>query len=312
MITKTVKESSKFQYDGSYNFLEIAHKTAKADRKSYYSKSRPGSLQRLQRTIWPNLKQPIFLIGSPRSGTTFLGDCLGKIPEISYHFEPVATKVAANFVYTNQWNFNQAKAYYYRVYRWLMRLHLDGDLRFAEKTPRNCFIIDFLSQAFPEAQFIHIIRDGRDTALSHSKKPWMQAASAESHKFEPGGFPIGPYARFWVEPDRVNEFESTSDIHRCIWAWKRHTESAIQSLNKLSKSMVHELRYESLVANPAEDSERLLNFLGIADKTSRNYFRKAVSTANSHSVGQWRKELAEQQLHFIESEAGSLLAKLGY
>ncbi|MGK7920781.1 MAG: sulfotransferase, partial [Trichodesmium sp.] len=206
------------------NIVEWAKKTAKADRKQYQSQTRPISISRLVFFLIPNLRRPIFIIGSPRSGTTFLGNCLGSLPEISYHFEPVATKAAARYIYEKIWGITKGKWFYGSVYGWLMRLYLDADLRFAEKTPRNCFLIDFLATAFPKAQFIHIIRDGRDAALSHSKKPWLQAAQAKSSQREPGGYRHGPYPRFWVEVDRSQEFRDTTDIHRCIWAWRRHTE----------------------------------------------------------------------------------------
>lgn len=290
-----------------------AEKTAVADRKYYQPQNRPVSINRLWHLAVPNLSRPIFLVGSPRSGTTFLGSCIGDLPEISYHFEPVATKAAARYVYNQDWNFAKAKGVYQRVYAWLMRLHADGDLRFADKTPRNCFLIDFLHQAFPDAQFVHIIRDGRDAALSHSKKPWMQAAQANSTKYEPGGYRYGPYARFWVEAERVAQFESTSDIHRCIWAWRRHTESVLQVVaSQLSQQQYHELRYEQLVTHPEAEAERLLDFLDITAQTSRQRFYQAMSKARPDSVGLWKKELSTKQLQQVEQEAGPLLRKLNY
>lgn len=289
-----------------------ARKTAAADRRYYQPQNRPVSLNRLWHLIVPDLSRPVFVVGSPRSGTTFLGSCVGELPEISYHFEPVATKAAARYVYNQEWDFAKAKNVYQRVYAWLMRLHADGDLRFADKTPRNCFVIDFLHQAFPDAQFIHIIRDGRDAALSHSKKPWMQAAQAKSTKHEPGGYRYGPYARFWVEAERVAQFESTSDIHRCIWAWRRHTESALQAVAQLPKQQYHELRYEHLVTDSNAEAERLLDFLGITAQTSRQRFYQKMAKARPDSVGVWKKELSTEQLRQVEQEAGSLLRKLNY
>lgn len=289
-----------------------ARKTAAADRRYYQPQHRPVSINRLWHLIVPNLSRPIFVVGSPRSGTTFLGSCIGALPEISYHFEPVATKAAARYVYDQAWDFARARGVYQRVYAWLMRIHADGDLRFAEKTPRNCFLLDFLHRAFPDAQFVHIIRDGRDAALSHSKKPWMQAAQAKSTKHEPGGYRYGPYARFWVEAERVAQFESTSDIHRCIWAWRRHTESVLAVAPNFSKDQYHELRYENLVINPKAEAEQLLNFLNITGQTSRQRFYQAISKVRPDSVGLWKKELSPEQLQQVEQEAGNLLQKLNY
>ncbi len=294
------------------NFLSWTKQTILEDRRSYKRKIRPISTRRVKAMWAPNLRQPLFIIGSPRSGTTFLGSCVAELPEMSYHFEPVATKAAARYVHNGLWDVVKAEKFYRTVYAWLMRLHLDGDLRFAEKTPRNCFLISFLYQAFPDAQFIHIVRDGRDAALSHSKKPWLQAASAQSQKRESSGYLHGPYARFWVEADRKDEFESTSDIHRCIWAWRRHMESILAQTKDLPTEQYYELRYEALVSRPQEEAERLLKYLAIDQAKSQDRLHHAFAQANSSSVGGWQRELSPPQLHQVEQEAGPLLRQLGY
>ncbi|MEL7354084.1 MAG: sulfotransferase [Cyanobacteria bacterium J06560_5] len=258
------------------------------------------------------MKRPVFIVGSPRSGTTFLGKCVAELPEISYHFEPVATKAAARYVHSQEWSFERAKRFYYWVYAWLMRLHADGDLRFAEKTPRNCFLINFLFRAFPDAQFIHIIRDGRDAALSHSKKPWLQAASIHSTSRESSGYRHGPYPRFWVEPERTHEFEATTDIHRCIWAWRCHVSAILEQAQQLPASQYYELRYEHLVAQPKKAAQQLLDYLGIEETDSRSKLYQAFATAHQSSVGGWRQALSSQQVQQIHREAGDLLTRLGY
>lgn len=294
------------------NFFSWASRTVEKDRRTYNHKRRAMSTRRLWFALRPNLRQPVFIVGSPRSGTSFLGSCIAELPEFSYHHEPIATKAAARYVCDGIWDITKATWFYRMVYAWLMRLHFDGDLRFAEKTPRNSFLIDFLNRAFSEARFIHIIRDGRDAALSHSKKPWLQAASAKSGRREQGGYFYGPYARFWVEPERKYEFEKTSDIHRCIWAWRCHTEAILAQTASLSESQYYELRYETLVTKPKEEAEGLLNFLKITNYDSRSLLQQKFALANSSSVGNWKQELSSEQLQQIEIEAGSLLKRLGY
>lgn len=295
-----------------FSLLAWARQTVLVDRKYYLKQSRPLSTSRLWHLVFPNLTRPIFIVGSPRSGTSFLGSCISELPEISYHYEPVATKSAARYINSQKWDFVRAKRFYRLVYAWLMRLHADGDLRFAEKTPRNCFLIDFLYQAFPDAQFIHIIRDGRDAALSHSKKPWLQAASANSGRRESSGYRHGPYARFWVEPERVKEFETTSDIHRCIWAWRRHVSSILEQAQILPAEQYYELRYEDLVSQPQKEAEKLLNYLGIENSVSSQTLYEAFVQAKTTSVGGWEREFSEEQLQQVNQEADSLLRQLGY
>ncbi|EAW35513.1 sulfotransferase [Lyngbya sp. PCC 8106] len=296
-----------------YNLPFWIQYTFSEDWQHYKPKDRPLSAERLKRFIFPNLEKPIFIFGSPRSGTTFLGNCIAEIPEISYHFEPVLTKAAARYIYTNQWDKNQAKAFYKRVYSWLLRIHLNGDLRLAEKTPRNCFVLPFLYETFPDARFIHIIRDGRDASISLAKRPWYRNDMRGSGAKDPGGYPFGPIARFWVEPDRIEEFETTNDVHRCMWLWRRYLEEASAGAAQLPTDQYYELRYEDLVTNPQEESERLLDFLEIKNTESRSKFCEFVTKkAKADSMGGWQAELSEEQVQQLEKEAGNWLSKLGY
>jgi len=256
------------------------------------------------------VQQPVFVVGAPRSGTTFLGRCIGALPSVSYHFEPMATKSAAEYVYNGDWSEDEAARFYRFVFRNLLRLHLDGDLRFAEKTPRNCFVIPFLHRAFPKARFVHIIRNGLDAALSHSKKPWLQPNTAS--RIETGSHQFGTYPRFWVEADRREEFRTTSTFHRCIWAWRRHVESALRSLDGVPEAQQCQLRYEGFVRHPHQVADRLLDFLEITEGNERNALHAVAQNAHADSVGTWSAELTSEQHEVAHEEAGSVLKRLGY
>jgi hypothetical protein len=237
---------------------------------------------------------------------------LSALPEVSYHFEPVAIKAAARYVATREWSFHKAWRFYRRVYRGLLRIHLDGDLRLADKTPQNAFLIPFLHEAFAGSQFVHLVRDGRDAALSYRNQPWLQERSKGSGRREPGGYLWGPYARFWVEPERVAEFESTTDLHRCIWAWRRHTESILEHTRPIGHQRCIEVRYEDLAQHPHREAERLLDFLQIENPASRSRFVEVAEKVRAGSLGRWREELTGDELEMIETEAGALLRQLGY
>lgn len=296
-----------------YNFGSWIWETIAEDFNFYQPCPRPLTFARLTAMLSPNLESPIFIVGAPRSGTTFLGDCLGEIPEIGYHFEPVLTKAATRYVYLGLWSESFSRWFYRSVYGWLMRLHLDADLQFAEKTPQISLIIPFLLKTFPKAKFIHIIRDGRDSALSLSKKPWYRNDMDGSGAKEPDGYPLGPMARFWVEPERVQEYETTNDIHRCIWLWRRYLETIMDAVPQLSSNQYHELRYEDLVTQPAVEAERLLEFLSIHNPDSRHSFLDTVTQkASPKSVGRWQAEFSQKSIEQTWQEAGTCLEKLGY
>lgn len=295
-----------------FNLPRWAVVTAMADRVRYWHGPRRFSMQRFVSSLRPSIVRPIFIIGAPRSGTTFLGRCLAALPEVSYHFEPVATKGAARYAYEGRWSEARLRRFYRSVYRWLLRIHWDGDLRFAEKTPRNCFNVEFLRGTFPDASFVHIIRDGRDAALSLRRQPWLGDDSAESGLREPGGYRYGPYPRFWVEPGRRDEFRRTTDLHRSIWSWRRHLENALEQANGLDAKAYLEIRYEELVKDPGRHAEELADFLGITSVSSRAGLRNALSAARTDSVGRWKEELTPNEIALIEAEAGSLLRRVGY
>jgi hypothetical protein len=283
------------------------------DQRRYKVKPRPITPSRIQALFSPNLERPIFIVGAPRSGTTFLGECLEQLPELSYHFEPVVIKAAAYFVYTGQWSDRKIKSFYPQVYAWLMRLYLDADLRLADKTPRNSLVIPALHQAFPDAQFVFIVRDGRDAALSLSKKPWYSNTAKGAGQKEPAGYVFGPEARFWVEPHRAAEFENTSDIHRCVWIWRQYVEKVIQDSAQLPKEQFYQVKYEDLVTNPEPHTNDILNFLNIQQPESRNLLQQYIqSQAKPSSIGLWKKELNSEQVEAVEAEAGQLIAQLGY
>ena len=239
-----------------YNLPNWALKTYQAERRYYRKLGRPRRLtsSRLGASILPRIERPIFVVGAARSGTTFLGDCIGHLPEVSYHHEPPATKAAGRYVYEGLWGFGHSRWFFRTVYAWLLRVELDGNLRFCEKTPTNALLIPFLDRAFKDTQIIHIIRDGRDAAASHMRKPWLLASAKNSGAREPGGYLHGPYAPWWVEPDRREEFEKTTDAHRVIWAWRRYTEAALTDGPALGPERYLELRYETLVTHPRRGS----------------------------------------------------------
>ncbi len=282
-------------------------------RRESPRRPRKLTLRRMLKLASPNLESPVFIIGAPRSGTTFLGGCIAELPEISYFFEPVITKAAVRAVYTKEWSSRKAGWIYRQVYAWLLRMQLDPDLRFCEKTPGNCFILPFLRETFPRAKFIHIIRDGRDSAISLAKKPWYQIAMNGQYRRDPDGYLFGSGRRFWVEFDRVEEYENTSDRHRCIWLWRRYVEEAKRGCEKIQQDQLLEIRYEELVSDPISNAEAILDFLDIKDKESRQVFIDTVhGRARIDSIDRWKFELTESEKSTLYNEAGNLLEALGY
>jgi hypothetical protein len=293
---------------------DLARRTWKAERRYYprLGRSRRLTSRRLQASILPAIRRPIFVVGAARSGTTFLGDCMGHLPEVSYHHEPPATKAAGRYVHERLWGYRRSRWFFRSVYAWLLRVELDGDLRFCDKTPTNALLLPFIDRAFPDSQIIHIVRDGRDAAASLLHQPWLRADTATTGKREPGGYLHGPWAPWWVERDRRDEFESTGDVHRMIWAWRRYTEAGIRDGRALPADRYLEIRYEDLARDPEPVGARILDFLGIQRPASRSAYLEALRRVTDTSMGSWKRVFTPEDLAVIEADSGALLRSLGY
>lgn len=263
------------------------------------------------RGLDPRLHGPLFIIGAPRSGTTFLGNCIGRLPEVSYHIEPRLTKAAVRCVYDGSWTERRTAMVFRLSYSALLLAGLHGGRRFADKNPENSFVVPFLAATWPEAQFVHIVRDGRDAAVSHAEQPWLAAASAGSGRRGRGGQQWGPQPRWWVEPERREEFSTVPDIVRTAWCWRRFTEAALEGVAALPADRALELRYESVVSDPMAAAEVLADFTSTSP-AGLEALREGLGRARSSSVGRWRTVLGGQELAWVEREIGSLLARLGY
>jgi hypothetical protein len=188
---------------------------------------------------------------------------------------------------------------------------LDGGYRFAEKNPENSFLVPFLASEFPDAQFVHIVRDGRDATVSHAEQPWLAAASTASGQRGRGGQLHGPHARWWVEQERREEFPRVSDLARSAWCWRRFTSAALDGVAGLPADRTTEVRYEAMVEDPAATADSLADFLALS-ADGRASLRASLVRARTDSVGRWRAVLGEDELADVMGEIGPLLGRLGY
>ncbi len=253
------------------------------------SRSRP-SLRRETRLV--------FVVGSPRSGTTFLATSLGAQPGLVDLGEVKPLKAAIPEL--TRLPEQAAAARFRRTLELVRRLGLAGHLRGVEQTPETSFVLGAALRAYPAARAVHIVRDGRDVVCSLLARGWL-AASREGS--DDAGLAYGAHARFWVEPDRVEEFRTTSEARRAAWAWRRYVSAA-----RAAPERTLELRYEQLVSEPAEAAKRLAEHLDLAPEPLAASLSKAVD----RSVGRWMKDLTPGQVRAVEDEAGGLLSELGY
>lgn len=118
----------------------------------------------------------VFIVGSPRSGTTILAEVLDRHPSIAQWYEPY-------FIWDRHFrnaldDCRGAEDATEEVRQWIRgafeayRKARGVDL-VVDKSPRNCLKLPFVKAIFPEAAFIFLYRDGRDAILSIHRE-WLR------------------------------------------------------------------------------------------------------------------------------------------
>lgn len=250
-------------------------------------------------------ERSVFVVGSPRSGTSFTAASIGSVRGFADLGELAPLKAALPELHSMP--AAEAAVHIRRIVGWSQRIGLIADARGVEQTPECSFVIPAIAKAFPDCRFVHLVRDGRDSAASLLGLGWLAGASAT--RTDEVGAAFGAGTRFWVEPERASQFPEASEATRAAWVWRRYQTVAFHALAELpDRSLL--VRYEDLVADPAGTAARLAAFLD-AD-AERASFEAAFAGTRDSASGRWRRELTPAQLGDIESEAGDLLRRLGY
>jgi hypothetical protein len=240
----------------------------------------------------------VFVVGSPRSGTTFLAGAvgsqagfvdLGEVRPVKAQIERWASLPEA-----------EAAAELRTTLERVRRLGFVRGLRPVEQTPELSFVVRAAGRAYPQATVLHIVRDGRDVVCSLLAQGWLRD---ERWGRDDAGLRYGGHARSWVEPERREEFGRASEARRAAWAWRRYLTAA-----RAAPEQTLELRYEEMGADPAGVAAGIAERLQIEAAP----LAEALSAVHGRSVGRWRTDLTAEQIEDVEREAGPLLRELGY
>ena len=113
------------------------------------------------------LERPIIVIGAPRSGTTMLSNVLSLHSSLGYVDEPRLVWRWKNDAKSDMLRPEDARpevvAYIHAAFA--KQVHEQGRTRLLEKTPSNALRMGFVDRVFPDAIYLHILRDGRDSVL---------------------------------------------------------------------------------------------------------------------------------------------------
>jgi hypothetical protein len=247
---------------------------------------------RLRGFLGPHEDRLVFVVGCPRSGTTFTGSALGSLPGFVDLDEVTPLKAALPRL--AELPAEECSRELRSIVERVRLLGLARGLRGVEQTPETSFVLQAALSAYPQAVGVHVVRDGRDVVCSLLERGWFRAAHSGA---DDAGHAYGAQARFWVEPERREEFAAVSEARRAAWAWRRYVSAA-------RTAATVEVRYESL----RDSAREIADALGCLEERVAN----ALSSFRPDSIGRWRDELSAEQLADVEAEAGSLLAELGY
>ena len=253
----------------------------------------------LRRHRRPGLEERIvFVVGSPRSGTTFLAESLGAQPGFVDLSEVTPLKAALPALVGLPED--EAARRIRQILERVRRLSLTRRVRAVEQTPEMSFFLGPSLAAYPKARAVHIVRDGRDVVASLIDRGWLSDARPGA---DDAGLGYGAHARFWVEPARIDEFADASEATRAAWTWRRYVTAAASVTDR-----VLEIRYEALAADPAGTARVVAAHLG----SDPGPLCEALTRVHARSVGRWRESLTADQVADVEREAGPLLRSLGY
>ena len=177
-----------------------------------------------------------------------------------------------------------------------------GKARWAEKTPANVRHLAYVFRHFPNAKFVHVVRDGRDVVCS-----------------------LRTYPKYRLVDGTLVATQIQRSPQACIQRWLRDTAAGMAWRGHPNYL---ELKYEDLVDHTGQTLRRLCAFIGEMwrpelleyyqhqsqrpDPHNFSGCANVLQPISSQAVGRWRTELTGPELQSVHQLAAGRLAELGY
>lgn len=239
---------------------------------------------------------PFFLVGGTRSGTTLLGLMLDSHPELSWfhHFDWAVKYVGTDGSWPTITQYQAALKHDSGFQSWQLLVDqnassypdvLNGFLQQRRERDGKAFSgatiharYTELLKIWPNAYFIHIVRDPRDVVSSTLKKGWSGNAWGA--------------AKRWKAAE--TEWDSMCD--------------SVPEERRLF------IKFEDLLSDPINTLQKITSFLGISytDEMFSYTSRTPYSYPNSKLAGKWQANMPLKSIEMVELAVGSLLDKRGY
>ncbi|MCH7792499.1 MAG: sulfotransferase [Planctomycetes bacterium] len=275
--------------------------------------------------------EPVILIGTQRSGTTWLGRILSNDRDVAYWPEPRHIWTHGN-AYRKD-DILSAEDATPKIRAWIRRkverfVRRRGKRRLLEKTPSNCLRLPFVRAVFPEARIVLLIRDGRSVLNSTDRileagvpthrivQRAMETPLSEWPAYVPRTVSTlkrkimrqklsywGPRPPGWQEWLAVH-----TPIEVLARQWSATITRAVEDAE--GDPGVLKIRYERLVRTPDAEMRRLVEFCRLTDGDA--LVQRASESARADRADAWRSEVEPAQLESVRSILEPALNRVGY
>ncbi len=255
------------------------------------------------------LRRPLFIISAPRSGSTLLFETLAQARDLCSvggeihglveglpQLRPEASGVGSNRL-TEIHADAAARAHIHGGLAARLRDRdgnppPEGPARLLEKTPKNALRIPFFNALFPDAQFIFLWRDPRQT-LSSIMQAWRSGGWV-TYKQLPGW--DGPWSM--LLPPGWERLRGASLEQVAAFQWARSNEIALDDLSGLPRQRWMALNYEDFLRDPAAAVRSICAFAEIDfDQRLAEHLARplplSVHTLTPPAPEKWRVNQAE-------------------
>jgi hypothetical protein len=171
-------------------------------------------------------------------------------------------------------------------------IRMTGNKRFINKQTSNIQRIRLLNVMFPDAQYVHIIRDGRAVANSLLNVSWWNDN------------------KIWWLGKKPPDWQARGKdpIELCALSWRKNVEEILVNKHLFSDRYI-EIRYEELVKNVKKTIFKITDFCMLKrSKTFENLLPASLTNMNH----KWETSLSHQQKQTINNSVGNFLSELGY
>lgn len=269
----------------------------------------------------------VIIIGAARSGTNMLRDILSQIPDCGTwdcdEINPIwchGNLNHPNDVFEASMASPAIGKFITSEFKKIAR---SQKVKFViEKSCANSLRLPFINKIFPQARYIYIHRDGRDTVAS-AKKRWNASFDLQYTLKKVKYVPLMdiPYYAlkfgktrfkqlmskdktlgFWGVrlPDMQTLLENNSLEEVCAHQWNTCVERSNEFFTQPeNQNKVITINYQEFVEQPASQLKEILNFMNVPLPEEQE-ITKLVSGVRQSSLGKYKKELTESEIKQVE------------